>query len=545
MMNSENCAISNCFRDLAIAMEIQGEQWRSSSYLNASEEILNLNENLYKIYTSGRIREIKGVGPSIESKIVEYFETGKIGMLEDVRSILPEDMDIFRRLPLTLREIADVCIFADVHSAADLLLALDEGIIRDIPGLGTAVEAKLHNFIAWLGEQSAELPYVVVNASAEIVLKYISEDKWTVKAELAGPFRRKDETATAFTILVSSSADRAIPLFAMCPEIQELTHANKQTATGKTISGAAAMLKSMDPEKIPFEQLRLTGPSEHINLLENRAASLGLTLSPQSMCEINTEADIYSRLGMDYVPPEFRSSGESNIIILGDLRIRSISADGFLNLNEIISQADYLGYKYVCIVDRLCNHATPDLIRKRNEHIDRLNCAIDVLKGIEVDISEDGILSAPEDIIDSSDLVIASVNSHLTCPEELMTNRIAKALNDPRVDIWGHPLNRLIGIRNSQSLDYQYLFKLASNNGVALEINTSPYRSDLDASTICKVYEQDAVYSIGTDAIFPHQLRRMDLGKIAAEKAKLPNRRLLNTLTSAEIRDKAWRDRND
>ncbi len=541
-MNSENCAISDCFKDLAIAMEIQGEQWRSSSYLTASEEILNLNENLSKIYTSGRIREIKGVGPSIESKIVEYFETGKIGILEDARSILPEDMNVFRRLPLSLREIADVCIFADVHSAADLLLAIDEGIIRSIPGLGSTVESKLKSFIAWMGEQSAELPYCIVNTSAENVLEYISEDQWTVKAELAGSFRRKDEIATAFTVLVSSSADRAVPLFAMCSEIQELTHANKQTATGKTISGAAAMLRSMSPEQIPFEQLRITGPAEHINALERKAASLGYTLSPESMCGVNTEADIYSRLGMCYVPPEFRSGGESNTFLRGDLRIRSISADGLFNLDEIVSQAECLGYDYICIVDRLCNHTTPDSIRERNELIDHLNCSMDVLKGIEIDISNDGTLSTPDDIIDSSDLVIASINSHLNCSADLMTNRIAKALDDPRVDVWGHPLNRLIGIRNCPQLDYPYLFRLASKNGVALEINASPYRSDLDFSTICKVYEPGAVYSIGTDAILPQQLKRIESGKIAAEKAKLPNGRLLNTLTSAEIRDKAWRD---
>ena len=541
-MNSENCAISDCFKDLAIAMEIQGEQWRSSSYLNASEEILNLNENLYKIYTSGRIREIKGVGPSIESKIVEYFETGKIGILEDARNILPEDMDVFRRLPLTLREIADVCIFADVHSAADLLLAVEEGLICNIPGLGPTVESKLKSFIAWLGEQSAELPYCIVNASAENVLKYISKDLWTVKAELAGPFRRKNAIATAFTILVSSSADRAVPLFAMCSDIQELTHANKQTATGKTISGAAAMLKSMSPEQIPFEQLKLTGPVEHINDLENRAATLGLTLSPESMSEIHTESDIYARLGMKYISPEFRSGGESNITLKGDLRIRSISADGSLNLDEIITQADCLGYEYICIVDRLCDRIMPDFIRERNEFINHLNCSIDILKGIEVDISYDGIILAPDDIINSSDLVIASVNTHLNCSEDMMTNRIAKALNDPRVDVWGHPLNRLIGIRDTLISDYSYLFELASQKGIALEINASPYRSDLDCSTICKVYEPDAVYSIGTDAVLPHQLNRIELGKIAAEKAKLPNRRLLNTLTSTEIRDKAWRD---
>lgn len=539
-MNSENCAISDCFKDLAIAMEIQGEQWRSSSYLNASEEILNLNENLYKIYTSGRIREIKGVGPSIESKIVEYFETGKIGILEDARSILPDDMDVFRRLPLTLREIADVCIFADVHSAADLLLAVEEGLIHNIPGLGPVVESKLKSFIAWLGEQSAELPYCIVNASAESVHRYISNDHWTTKAELAGPFRRKDEIATAFTILVSSSADRAVPLFAMCPDIQELTHANKQTATGKTISGTAAMLKSMSPEQIPFEQLRLTGPIEHINDLENRAAALGLTLSPESMGEIHTERDIYARLGMEYVPPEFRSGGESNITLKGDLRVRSISADGSLNLDKIVSQADCLGYEYICIVDRLCDRITPGFIRERNGCIDKMNCSVDILKGIEVDISYDGALSAPGDIINSSDLVIASVNSHLDCSEDLMTRRIAKALKDPRVDVWGHPLNRLIGIRNTSIPDC--LFELASQNGIALEINTSPYRSDLDCSTICKVYEPDALYSIGTDAVLPHQLKRIELGKIAAEKARLPNRRLLNTLTSTEIRDKAWRD---
>ena len=541
-MNSENCAISDCFKDLAIAMEIQGEQWRSSSYLNASEEILNLNENLSKIYASGRVREIKGIGPSIESKIAEYFETGGIAALNDVRGILPDDMEVFRRLPLSLRETADVCIFADVHSAADLLLAVDEGVIRNITALGTAVESKLRGFIAWLGEQSAELPYCVVNASAENVLKYVSEDAWTIKAEAAGVFRRKDEIATAFTILVSSSADRAVPLFAMCPEIQELTHANKQTATGKTVSGAAAMLKSMSPEQIPFEQLRITGPAEHITYLEKRAASLGLTLSPESMRDVHTEAEIYSCLGMDYIPPEFRSGGEPNISVRGDLRVRSISADGSMNLNEIVSQAEYMGYEYVCIVDRLCSRVTPDHIRERNESINQLDCSIDVLKGIEVDILNDGTLSAPDDLFDSSDLVVASINSHLDCSEDLMTSRISKALMDPRVDVWGHPLNRLIGIRDSLPLDYPHLFGLASENGVALEINTSPYRSDLDYSTICKVYEQDVIYSIGTDAILPHQLNRISLGKIAAEKSRLDNGRLLNTLTSSEIRDKAWRD---
>lgn len=542
-MNSENCAISDCFKDLAIAMEIQGEQWRSSSYLKAAEELLNLNENISRIYHSGRIRDIKGVGPSIAAKIEEYFVTGTIQNLEDVQDILPEDMHFFRRLPLTLRETADVCIFADVHSAADLLLALEEGVIGSIPGLGEDVEQKIKTFIAWLGEQATAIPYCKVKQSAENVLNYILKDPWTLKAEEAGPCRRKNETAAAFTILVASSADRAVPLFAMCPELQELTHANSTAATGKTVSGAAAMLKAMDASLIPFEQLRMTGPPEHVAFLEQQAAALGLTLTPESMPGVQSEQDIYEYLGINYIPPEFREGGEASLYLNGDLRVRSTAADGSLVLNELIATAEALNYQYLCVVDRLAGRMTPELMRERNLLLEKADSQVDLLKGIEVDISVTGTLSAPDDLLQSADLVIAAVNSQLASTS--MTERLSKALNDARVDVWGHPLNRLIGIRQTPDLDFAKLFSLAAEKGIALEINSAPYRSDLDYSTLCKVYEPEAVYSIGTDAACPTHLSRIELGRIAAEKAKLSERRVLNTLTSSEIRDKAWRDRND
>ena len=146
------------------------------------------------------------------------------------------------------------------------------------------------------------------------------------------------------------------------------------------------------------------------------------------------------------------------------------------------------GYEYLAITDhsqRLTVAHGLDAARlaRQIEEVDRLNAALHgftLLKGVEVDILEDGALDLPDSILSRLDLVVAAVHSHFELPREAQTRRIIRAMDNPHVSIIAHPTGRLIGQRAPYDLDFGQIAAAAAERGCRLEINAAPDRLDLD-----------------------------------------------------------------
>jgi DNA polymerase (family X) len=546
----ENQEAADRFWELALAMEIKGDRWRSSSYLRASRSIEEISEPLLSICERGELRNIEGVGDSIAAKLEELLTTGRIEALEAVRHLLPDDLPIFRDAPvLGIGRVAEMVNTIGVRSVDTLLRAIDEGMLSAIPGLSEDVEMRIREWLVWRREESAEIPTPYAISSAERIMAYMRQGGIVSRTELSGPARRKVAAVANITLLFTSpSPDLAVAKFGTCPEITELTVVDKDLAVGKTSSGVGCMLREVQEQRFVLENFRRTGPEAHVDEV---LAALEVRNGPLSVDGgvFSTEAEIYERAGTRFVPPEMRERGEADANIVtkenlrGDLHVRSILMDGTIQVKQLADAAVSLGHSFICICDHFGILVDGEQLARRNEMIDEASSrsSLTLLKGIEVDIAPNGRLDAPSSLLEGMDLVIASVNTKLNMGEEEMKKRIIHALDDPNMDVLGHPCGRILGLRERTVSDLRSIAERAVERRVALEINAHPDRQDLDDNDAYGLYEVGAFYSLGTDSSYPLRHHDWDWAVTMARKAHIGQNRMLNTLSPHALQRRAWR----
>ncbi len=547
----ENQEAADRFWELALAMEIKGDRWRSSSYLKASRSIEELAEPLRSISERGELRKIEGVGESIATKVDELLSTGRIEALEAVRHLLPDDLSIFRNAPvLSLGAIAGLVNSLDVRSVDALLRAAEESVLATDPRIGEDGERRIREWLVWRREEAAEIPTPYALRSAERIIECLQQGGTVERIEISGPARRKVAAVANITLLFTSpTPDLAIAKFGTCPEITELTLVERDLAVGKTTSGAGCMMREVTEDRLALENFRRTGPEAHVNEVLSALEKGGGPLSADDR-SFKNEADIYEAAGMEFVPAEMRERGRPQDLIVakgdlrGDLRVRSILMDGSMNVERLAEAAVSMGHSYICLCDRLGRLVDGEKLARRNDLIDEVNSrsSIMLLKGLEVNISPEGVLDAPPSLLEEMDLVVASVNTKLNMGDDEMRTRIIRALDDPMVDVLGNPSGRVLGLRERVVPDLRAIAEKASERRVALEINAHPDRQDLDDNDAHGLYELGAFYSLGTDSTYPLRPQDWDRAVTMARKAHLGPQRVLNTLSPHALQHRTWRN---
>ena len=544
---ADNRKAADLFYDLALAMEIQGERWRANSYLRAAKSIEVLTENLRSVSERGELRRIEGVGESIESKVEEFLRTGHIEALDKVHDLLPEDLELLRSIPIMgTRRLADLDLLLGIRSVDDLLRAIYEGRLSEVPDLGEEVESKTLEYLTWRREEAAEVPSPYALRSARKIMDFLKTAPGMECLGLTGPLRRMAPAVANIMLLFSSSdPEDVIARFGLCPEVTELLSVDREQALGRTTSGAVCMLRRVDSASFGYEMLRMTGPDGYVREVEQKIREKGLRFGTQRNAA--AEEDIFEALQLPPLDPEDRGlpicDSVSAGMLRGDLHVRATSYDGGMRVLEIAAAAKGLGHEYVCFCDRLGGRRMdPAALEQRNVLIDESAdlLGITVLKGGEVDITPDGRLDFPSGPLDDLDLVIASVNTALTMGGKEMTARVTKAIEDPLMDVLGHPTSRVIGLRERVQIDLERVAEAAVETGAALEMNAYPDRMDLDAETVRSLHAKP-FYILGTDAAFPNELTYWEWAAIAAKQACLPPSNILNTMPAEKLQGRRWR----
>jgi DNA polymerase (family 10) len=266
-----------------------------------------------------------------------------------------------------------------------------------------------------------------------------------------------------------------------------------------------------------------------------------------------TEEDIYSALGMDWIPPELRENlGEIEIAahrslprlieradIRGDLHMHTTASDGRSSITEMAEAALACGYGYIAITDHSKNLAvTGGLDEKRAlEHIKNIHAVdsamegrIRVFTGIEVDILADGALDLDDEVLAQMDVVIASVHSRFDQSREEMTARVLRAIENPYVRMLGHPTGRLLLRREPFAIDMGVVLSRAAELGVIAEHNAAPERLDLCDRDLRLAKELGCRIAINSDSHDSRNLGRMDYGIRQLRRAWLGPADVLNTL---------------
>jgi DNA polymerase (family 10) len=272
-----------------------------------------------------------------------------------------------------------------------------------------------------------------------------------------------------------------------------------------------------------------------------------------------TEKEIYKRFGISYIPPELRQDETSvaaakdnalpNLVeftdLKGDLHAHTDWSDGRHTLQDMVAAAKAEGFAYFAITDHSVSSTVANGLDQKRllvqvaqvRELDAKIEGIKVFAGSEVDIRQYGELDFPDEILAQLDIVVASVHSHFTLTEAEMTKRIIRAIENPLVNIIGHPTGRMLGRRPMYPLNLEEIIAAAAENGTVLEINGSPSRLDLDPEFVRMAKSAGVLLSVNTDAHGIAQLAHRKSGLNVARRGWLTKDEIINTYSLEKLRE--------
>jgi putative hydrolase len=234
------------------------------------------------------------------------------------------------------------------------------------------------------------------------------------------------------------------------------------------------------------------------------------------------------------------------VALRGDLHSHSDWSDGGSPIEEMAFTAMELGHEYLVLTDhsprlKVANGLSVARLTEQLSVVDAVNEHVGssgtrpfrLLKGIEVDILDDGSLDQTEEMLARLDVRVASVHSKLRMDKDAMTRRMRAAVANPFTNVLGHCTGRLVtggrGIRPQSEFDARAVFEACAEHDVAVEINSRPERRDPPTKLLQLAIELGCVFSIDSDAHAPGQLDFLSYGCARAEEMGLDPDRIVNT----------------
>jgi DNA polymerase (family 10) len=533
-------------RELGDSMALRGANpYRSRAYSRAADNLALSTIPIDQLIREGRLTEIPGVGSALAAVITKLHESGGHPNLETMRTETPQGVLEMLRLPgLRPDRIKKLYSALGIASVTELEAAARSDRLKSTKGFGPAFQAKvlqaiemsrrprgrhLHRAAGALGYATAEL------ARSHPELTMITP---------AGEFRRGLE-------LVST-----LILVAVDPHVK---------GKNRTITAGDSLTVHITPrDSYGITLLFATGSPEHIEALGIVAGSKGCTLDEDGLKKKNrilaakTEEDIYDALGLPFIPPELRETSaevqmalENKLPVLvtgkdlrGVLHAHTTQSDGSDTLEDMAQATKSRGYAYLGLTDhsQTAHYAgglKPDEVKAQQRRIENLNETLGtrfrIFKGIESDILPDGTLDYTDDILNSFDLIIASVHSKFRMSEKEQTDRIVKAIENPHTTILGHVTGRQLLKRPGYEVDMERILQACAQHGVAIEINAHPWRLDMDWRWCARGLELGCMFSIDPDAHSTDEIDNIKWGVLMARKGAVPKDRVLNALSLAQF----------
>ena len=486
----------------ATLLELAGaNSYSVRAYRRAAELVRESPVPVADLVRSGRVRELRGVGPSIEARLRELVETGELHELKELEErISPDFVGVGRMLGLSAKQSVEIGEALGVRTFDELRAAADAGRLQEVPGIGPKKEAQLRAAIARGVSSGRPTRALLLNRG----LALTREIAQAMGGEPAGDARRfRDRCEHLAVVVAAEGAAETIGRFGQLPQIVTLVEQEDRRAVGVTVDGVAVELVVASPRSAGTALVRATGSAEYVEALE-------------PLPEAPTEPEVYELLGIPWCPPELREQpfrGEPPPLVelsdlRGDLHCHTTWSDGRGTVEEMGQTAQELGYEYLAICDHTVSVTVvpglrADDVRRQAEEIAAANEALApfrILRGIECDIRADGELDLPDDVLAELDWVMASVHAGQRGSREQVTGRTLSAVYNPRVSAISHPTGRLIDRRPPNAVDLDRLFEACLETGTALETNGLPDRLDLKDEHIRRAIEAGIPIVASTDA---------------------------------------------
>ncbi len=559
----KNREIAAMFNDIADMLEVKGESpFRITAYRRAARALEGLTEDIAAVAARGELEELPGIGKGTAEKIGEFLQTGTCKYYEGLRASLPPGITALMAVPEVGPKTALMLYERlGVKSIDELEQACKAGKVRTLPRMGEKTEENILKGIALLRRTKERLPIGQVLPHAQDLVESLRGLKEVKQISVAGSLRRMKETIGDIDILVTSTkADPVMDVFTTFSKVKQVLARGPTRSSVVLDVGIQADVRVVEPESFGAALQYFTGSKEHNVKLRERAVKKGLKINEYGVFRVKgdrrvagrTEEEVYTSVGLPWIPPELREDqGEIELAergtlpklieradVRGDLQMHTRWSDGSDSIEEMARAAKALGYEYIAITDhsqslKFVGGVSIEELREHAKIAQKVTdkVGIAVLMGSECDILPDGRLDYPDEVLRTLDVVVGSVHTRLRMTRDEMTARLVKALENPHVDILGHPTGRLLGQRDAYEVDVERLIEAARRTGTALEINASPQRLDLNDVQAKMAKERGARLVISTDAHNRYQLKYMEFGIGVARRAWLGPRDAVNTLT--------------
>ncbi|RLS33970.1 MAG: DNA polymerase/3'-5' exonuclease PolX [Planctomycetota bacterium] len=576
-----NADVAALFEHLADLLEYEGEnQFRIRAYRSAARTIAAETESLAAIRhsTTRSLADLEGIGRDLAGKIETILESGRLPALDELSARVPAVVfDLFRIPGLGPKKVRQLVQSLGIDSLDGLEAACRAGLVRGMRGFGEKTEASILKNLAFVRSTVQErLLWEEADAILARLLVWMESCPGLDRIEGAGSWRRGCETVGDIDVLaISLSPATVMDHFHHWQETSEVIAAGDTKSSIRGPGGVQIDLRVIPPASFGAAWQYFTGSKEHNIRVRSRARERGLSLNEYGIHSLvvtpdvfptlpaATEEDVYSAVGLPWIPPELREGrGEIHLAaegllpalitvadIRGDLHMHTTDTDGEDTLAEMVRGAIERGLEYIAITDHsqrvtMAHGLDETRLRRQWERIDLLNEAlaadgaspIVVLKGIEVDMLEKGGLDLPDRVLEDAEWVVASLHYGQGQPRAQITSRILEAVEHPAVSVIGHPTGRLINRRPAYDVDMEAVVEAAARTGTFLEINATPRRLDLNDLHAAAAQRAGVAIVISTDAHSIRGLGAMGCGVLQARRAGLQAADVVNTLPLAALR---------
>ncbi|MHB1307675.1 MAG: DNA polymerase/3'-5' exonuclease PolX [Limisphaerales bacterium] len=567
--------VAEALNEIGVLLELKGENpFKTRAYANAARTLEGLTEPLETIVDEDRLHGIKGIGDALQEKITTLVKTGQLPYLKELRASIPAGLIEMLQIPgLGPKKVKAVWDQLGITDVGALEAACREGKVAGLPGFGEKSQAKIVEGIEFRRQYATRHLLSDALMAAEPILENLRGHPDVIRCSTAGSVRRFKEVIGDLDFLVSSNSPATVIDFFTGQEGIIAVSAKGDTKASVILNGGLqADLRVVSDREYPFALAYFTGSKEHNIAMRQRAIQRGLRLNEYGLFRSNeetrdpglrvdcpSEEEIFSTLGLAYVPPELRedrgefTAAEQDRLprlvewtdLRGALHNHSNWSDGRHSIEEIAAHMDGLGLSYWAITDHSKSSFQANgldaarlrqqlaAIRELNDRLASEGNDFRLLTGTEVDILKDR-LDFEDDLLAGLDVVVASL--HVAGSDEHdNTQRLIAAAENPFVHMLGHLSGRLLLQREAYKVNQQAVIDACAATGTWIELNCNPRRFDLDWRLWQYATSKGVKCVINPDAHRNEQAGYLRLGAGVARKGWLTKDNVVNTLSLKDL----------
>jgi len=543
-----NYQIAEYFSLLSKLMEIHGENpFKIKSYSNAAFTLDKLNDPVIEM-SPAQLYAVRGIGEAIGKKIFEIIENQQLTLLNDYLEKTPSGiLELLKIKGLGPKKIVTIWKELEIESVGELIYACEENRLINYKGFGAKTQQNIYDALLFYIQHQGNYLFQQVEPLVKSLQTSFENNFPDEKIIISGGYKRQLEVLENLEIVTT---------------ISENLLTEWLSSKNFTLTKNEKFLSAMGEDRFELRWY-CTTPNEFY------WTDFTLSASPEFLekwvsdplfskkTDFFSEISIFEKKNISFIPPPFRENPEAIVKaaenklpafiqtkdIKGIIHSHSTWSDGVHSIEQMAIAAIEKGYEYLVISDHsksafYANGLQIDRIKAQHREIDALNKKLApfvIFKSVESDILNDGSLDYPDDILESFDLVIASIHSNLKMTEEKAMMRLLNAINNPYTSILGHPTGRLLLSRKGYPVNHEEIIAACASNNVVIELNAHPRRLDMDWRWIPQALENDVLISINPDAHAVEGFDDCKYGVLVAQKAGLSAAQNLSSFDVSEM----------